>query len=427
MLRGRCVSMVVVSAMTCWPAHTRTHRMFSGVAWSNVFPLSSLRSPLAPSKPLACVVDSHTHRTAGASHFATKKASQPALSMTHCFTSSILPVGCGAVWAHVRRPCAHTSVCAPSHGMRRACEWGHAGQIAGKKGMWGAMNGFVVPAQMAMRCMHVRGKSGESAPGTESRAAGDESNTKEEKDRAQNAGEAEAEADGEDGAAGRRTGQTAGHGRVKPKMTFMQHIRGIRNDYASFPDIYSGANFVNFIIFTVFCLCSTGSNTEEVWWMRHWTVDNSFMPHAWLLHSCLTNNFLSMAYAMMMLHSMCHLVLPTIGSRGLLGYTAATAIISGAIIWLGNRLAYGADGKAHEKQFGPWDVLSAMFVIQYLHFGITPMTTLNSFNSWMRYACWTGQLCIMYFDWQPTFVGALVGLALCRGVPRFRPKPLTNA
>lgn len=130
-----------------------------------------------------------------------------------------------------------------------------------------------------------------------------------------------------------------------------------------------------------------------------------------------------MTYAMMVLHAMCNQMLPTLGSHNLILYTCATAVISGAIIWAYNRFRYG-DGESIEKQFGPWDVVSAMFVMQYMYFGIGPIRTLNSFNSWLRYACWVGQFCIMYFDWQPTFVGALVGFALCKGVPRFQYKPI---
>ncbi|CCW71386.1 unnamed protein product [Phytomonas sp. Hart1] len=209
-------------------------------------------------------------------------------------------------------------------------------------------------------------------------------------------------------------------GRQQAKAhTFRDHIRGLKEDYVKFPDIYNSANAINFIIFTVFCLCSTGSNTEEKWWMDRWGLDNTFQPSAWLLHSFLCQNFLSMTYSMMLLHTMCHAMLPTIGSKGLLIYVTATAAISGVVVWLGNRLYYGPRKPAPEKQFGPWDVVSALFVMEYLHYGVTPIAILNSFNSWIRYAVWVGEICILYFDWQTTVVGTVVGMALCKGVPRF--------
>ncbi|CAJ1006256.1 hypothetical protein Q4I28_001571 [Leishmania naiffi] len=217
-----------------------------------------------------------------------------------------------------------------------------------------------------------------------------------------------------------------GKGQAK-KKSFMDHVHGLRDDYANFPHIYNSVNAINFAVFTVFCLCSTGSNTEERWWLETWGVDNSVRPWTWLLHSFLTNNFLAMTYAMMLLHTMCHQVLPTLGSRGLMMYCGGVATLSGMIMWLGNYLYYGGTA-APEKQFGPWDVIAALFVMEYAYHGVTPMAILNSFSGWIKYACWVGEICIMYFDWQPTLIGTLVGLALCKGVPRFKAvKPTTKA
>ncbi|KAK7194634.1 hypothetical protein NESM_000382100 [Novymonas esmeraldas] len=214
----------------------------------------------------------------------------------------------------------------------------------------------------------------------------------------------------------------------KEQKSFMDHVRGLREDYKNCPHIYNTANAINFIVFTVFCLCSTGSNTEERWWMEQWGVDNHTRPWTWLLHSFLTNNFLAMTFAMMLLHTMCHQVLPTLGSRGLLLYCGGTAVISGAVMWLGNVLYYGSSAAAPEKQYGPWDMIASLFVMEYFYYGLTPMTILNSFSGWIRYACWVGEVCILYFDWQPTLVGTLVGLALCKGVPRFKAvKPPSGA
>ncbi|KPI87613.1 hypothetical protein ABL78_3322 [Leptomonas seymouri] len=271
---------------------------------------------------------------------------------------------------------------------------------------------------LQFRAFRVKGQSDASAPEQEN--AKQQQQQEDSKAKEESEGE-KAEAEGE-----KTTDQRGGKGNKKgrksnaaPKKSFMDHINGLREDYAKFPDIYNSANAINFILFTVFCLCSTGSNSEENWWMTQWGLDNSFRPWTWLLHSFLTNNFLSMTYAMMLLHTMCHHVLPTVGSRGLMMYVGSTALISGAIIWGGNYLYYGS-AAAPEKQFGPWDIVSALFVMEYLYYGLTPFTILNSFHGWIKYAVWVGEVCILYFDWQPTVVGTLVGLALCRGVPRFR-------
>ncbi|KAG5510301.1 hypothetical protein JKF63_07629 [Porcisia hertigi] len=232
---------------------------------------------------------------------------------------------------------------------------------------------------------------------------------------------------GDSSAKGNTKEKNSGGKTGRSKKSFMDHVRGLRSDFSSFPQIYNSVNAINFIVFTIFCLCSTGSNTEERWWLNTGGVDNSVRPWTWLLHSFLTNNFLAMTYGMILLHTMCHHVLPILGSRGLMMYCGGTAVISGAMMWLGNYFYYGSEA-APEKQFGPWDIISALFVMEYCYYGLTPMTILNSFSGWIKYACWVGQACIFYFDWQPTLAGTLVGLALCKGVPRFKSvKPKTGA
>lgn len=201
------------------------------------------------------------------------------------------------------------------------------------------------------------------------------------------------------------------------------HLEGLRRDFVAFPDIYNSANMLNFVLFTVFCLCSTGSNTEEKWWLDNWGIDADFCPWAWPLHSLLMNNFMSMAFAMMMLHTMCHSVMPTLGSRGLFTYLAIISVISGAGIWALNF----AMGNRSEKQFGPWDIISGLLVMQYLHQGFTPFMILNSFNGWVKYACWVGAACICYYDWQPLIFGTALGFALCRFHPLFSKVPVAAA
>lgn len=260
------------------------------------------------------------------------------------------------------------------------------------------------------------GEKAQQPPNGEEKKPEQEEENKENDEKTKAGGEKSEE---ESNANGGKKGKK-GKGKATPKKkSFMDHVRGLREDYAKFPDIYNPANMINFVVFTVFCLCSTGSNSEEAWWMAQWGLDNSFRPWTWLLHSFLTNNFLSMTYAMMLLHTMCHHVLPTLGSRGLMLYVGSTAVISGAIMWLGNYLYYGS-AAAPEKQFGPWDVVGALFVMEYFYYGLTPFTIINSFSSWIKYAMWVGEVCILYFDWQPSLVGPLVGLALCMGSPRFK-------
>ena len=194
----------------------------------------------------------------------------------------------------------------------------------------------------------------------------------------------------------------------KNKGLFAQ-IQGLRDDFVNFPDIYNAPNMMNFVLFTIFCLASTGSNVEADWWVNQWGIDAAFKPWTWFLHSLMMNNFLSMSFAMMLVHSMCHSVLPTLGNRGLLTYCAIVSVVSGVAIWALN----AAMGNRSEKQYGPWDVLSALFVMQYLHQGLTPLAILGGFNGWVRYACYVGAVCILYYDYQPVIFGTALGYALC--------------
>lgn len=197
-------------------------------------------------------------------------------------------------------------------------------------------------------------------------------------------------------------------------------LEGLRRDMVEFPDIYNSANAINFILFTVFCLCSTGSNVEADWWRNTFGVDSAFKPLAWIFHSAVMDNFLSMTFAMMLLHTMSHSVLPTIGSRGLLMYCSIVGVASGVLMWAFQAVLKAQFQIETEKQFGPWDVVAGLMVMQFLHQGFAPWQILNSFNGWVRYACWVGAVCICYYDAQPTALGAAIGLVLCKKHPKFR-------
>eukprot|EP00744_Colponema_vietnamica_P014053 GILI01019698.1.p1 GENE.GILI01019698.1~~GILI01019698.1.p1 ORF type:complete len:360 (+),score=88.13 GILI01019698.1:67-1146(+) len=220
--------------------------------------------------------------------------------------------------------------------------------------------------------------------------------------------EANAGAEGEEGAKKKK---------VPPKAkSFREQFQALKQDMKDFPDIYNSVNLVHFFIFTIFCLCSTGSNVEEQWWLNNWGIDKTFAPWAWPLHSLLTNNFLSMTFAMLLLHSMCHSVMTTLGPKMLWQYMGIVAVASGAMMWgLNNYM-----GWSHEKQFGPWDVCSSLFVMQYLHQGLKPWQLILSFNGWVKYAMCVGSICILYYDWQPVVFGTGVGFALCKLHPRLR-------
>lgn len=200
----------------------------------------------------------------------------------------------------------------------------------------------------------------------------------------------------------------------KEEQGFLGHFVALRRDFIRFPAIYNTPNMMNFILFTVFCLCSTGSNVEQDWWTEQFGIDATFKPWAWIFHSFLTNNFMSMVFGMMLIHSMCHSVLPTLGAVRLIAYMGLVSLLSGVIMWAGNNYF----GYTKEKQFGPWDAMAAMFVMQYLHQGFTPFQILNAFSGWIRYACFVGFISIGYFDWQPVTLGTVLGFMLCGTVFR---------
>ncbi|CUE72174.1 transmembrane protein, putative [Bodo saltans] len=212
-------------------------------------------------------------------------------------------------------------------------------------------------------------------------------------------------------------GEAAGGETAAPEQTGIKaQIDAFKRDFHQFPDIYNSANAINFILFTIFCLCSTGSNVEAEWWINQFGIDAAFRPLAWFMHSVVMNNFLSMTFAMMLLHSMCHSVLPTIGSAALFQYCAIISVVSGVAMWAFNY----SIGYTKEKQFGPWDIVAGLFVMQFLHQGFLPWQIINSFNGWVRYACWVGAVCILYYDPQPTALGTAMGFALCKFHPRFK-------
>jgi hypothetical protein len=200
------------------------------------------------------------------------------------------------------------------------------------------------------------------------------------------------------------------------KNGFLNVFSQIREDFTKFPDIYNSINLLNFVLFTVFCLCSTGSNVESEWWLEHWGIDAAFRPWAWALHSLLTNNFLSMAFAMMMIHGMCTSAISSVGAAGLMQYLAIVSVVSGVLMWAFN----ASRGYTKEKQFGPWDITAALFVMQFFHQGFKPWQILNSFSGWQKYAMWVGAFCIMYYDYQPVVCGTALGLALIKFHPKFK-------
>lgn len=191
---------------------------------------------------------------------------------------------------------------------------------------------------------------------------------------------------------------------------------GLRNDVREFPDIYNPANALCCALFTIFFLASTGSTVESEWWLNQWGIDGSAIrPLSWFLHSFMMNNFFSMAFALLVLHGMSHALLTQVGSKGLLQFIVIVASVSG----MGMAAATYAAGYTAEKQFGPWDLMAAFFVVQARQ-GIMPWSLLNSFGSWVKYASWVGAISVMWFNWQPVIAGAAVGWALCRMHPLFR-------
>jgi hypothetical protein len=223
---------------------------------------------------------------------------------------------------------------------------------------------------------------------------------------------------GDAGAAG--TEKPAGEGATaegaeKPKEPELGTFAKWREDLRTFPDIYNTANMLNMAIFTIFCLCSTGTEAEGKWWVDFWGVDGAFAPWSWLLHSLLCTNFLAMTFAMILFHALSHATMAQIGSRNLLLFLAVVCSTSGALMY-GTNAAFGEQlGLAKEKQFGPWDAIAALMVMQYLAVGMTPWGLLLSYNGWIRYANLVGAVCIVYYDPQPLVWGTLIGLALTKG------------
>ena len=204
----------------------------------------------------------------------------------------------------------------------------------------------------------------------------------------------------------------------KPEEPQLNMFSKLRADLTTFPDIYNSANMLNMAIFTIFCLCSTGTEGEGHWWVNQWGVDGHLQPWSWLLHSLLCNNFLTMTFAMILFHSLAHATMAQIGSRALILYLAITCTASGALMWASNS-ALG-EYLPKEKQFGPWDAIAALFVMQYFAVGTTPWGLLLSYNGWIKYANIVGGVCIVYYDPQPLLWGTLIGLALTRAGP-FKP------
>ena len=257
------------------------------------------------------------------------------------------------------------------------------------------------------------GKAGESASASSSAAGG-------------GAGDAKADAK-----AGANAQQQEGAGEPKKAGGIRGHIDGIRTDIHQFPDIYNGPNMLSFVLFTIFCLSSTGTQVEQNWWLANWAVDGDSHRHPWsiLLHSVHTNNFLSMAFAILLLHNSLHPLIHGLagGSPALLQYMALVSVCSGLAMWLGQSLWYGEGtkdvlGRAYrgEKQYGPWDIAAAIMVMQYLRLGIPPHRLLLSFNGWVKYACCVGAVVICYYDPQPVVCGAVLGFGLCKFAPAFR-------
>lgn len=220
--------------------------------------------------------------------------------------------------------------------------------------------------------------------------------------------------DAEAGAAGGKGPNPAADA---PKASFLQSLR---QDVVQFPDIYNAGIMLNFAIWTIFCMASTGSAGELEWWLEHWGIDAAFRPLAWLLHSLLINNFMSMAFGIIVLHWLFQAALPGLGNRGLLVYLGIVSLVSGVLMWAFNY----ATNNRREKQYGPWDWMAALLVMHYMHQGVTPFAFFMTFGGWVKFANVAGILCIMYFDWQPTLLGAGVGYVLCR--TRFR-APIVGA
>jgi hypothetical protein len=212
---------------------------------------------------------------------------------------------------------------------------------------------------------------------------------------------------------------------------FKAQWEGIKRDITEFPDIYNGPNMLSVAFFTIFCLSSTGTQVEQNWWLDHWAVDQDshLRPWTWALHALHMNNFLSMVFAILLLHNSLHPLSHGLagGANAAMQYCGLVAVLSGFSMWAAQRAWYDPSQKdvmgrplKGEKQYGPWDIASAVMVMQYLRLGIPPHRLLLSFNGWVKYACCVGAVCILYYDPQPVFFGTLYGFLLCRFAPAFR-------
>lgn len=186
---------------------------------------------------------------------------------------------------------------------------------------------------------------------------------------------------------------------------------------------------MHFLLFLLFCLVSTATPSENSFWKNKLCISDTLQPLAWWVHSVVTDNFMTMTYAMMMMHMLVMQMLPVWGIKRIQAFVVATAGISGALMWLGNYMYYqwykeGKLGHAPEFQYGPWDVVHALLVAQYLHVAISPFRAILSFHGWLKYASGVGAICIWYFDWQPTLLGVIVGTTLCKATPWFKVIPV---
>lgn len=186
---------------------------------------------------------------------------------------------------------------------------------------------------------------------------------------------------------------------------------GLRQDIREFPDIYNYINVFQMVLFTVFCLSSTGSQGEADWWVK-WcgigTDGKAFL--APFLHVFLTTNFLSMAFAMLLIHNLGHTVMTAVGANFLFKYLSIVAITSGfAMLAMNYQWPVLSQG---EFQYGPWDMIMALFVASSVSAGYTPFQLLSSFNGWVKYASFLGAAVILYYDWQPCLFGLLIAVGL---------------
>lgn len=226
--------------------------------------------------------------------------------------------------------------------------------------------------------------------------------------------------------------QTAEDQKQEPQEPRVGFFAKVRRDIKDYPDIYNKVNGMHFLLFLVFCLVSTASPTENSFWKNQLSISDKFRPLAWWVHSIITDNFLAMTYSMMMMHKLVVQMIPVWGLKRLQTFVLLTAGISGALMWFGNYMYYQwyKRGKADhlpEYQYGPWDVVYGLLIAQYLHVGIHPIRCILSFDNWLKYASGVGTICIWYFDWQPTFLGVLIGTVLCKAVPAFKVMPVKVA